>query len=311
MAVGAVVLLSLWASLGSADPESAGSTSDPDTEESAEDSESTEDAESTPEAESTETTVAAVEEKPWVGLDYELLSDNAEAMTELQFDDFAAEFVGTEIGWHGKVVEARESLFGEGFEVIVDVRGGDGVLERAHLQTTKELALAIPNEAQIYFTGTLVEFDNTFSLTVNVDNVMIEGSDGTQYAAGDSGSSDPVVEAAASSTDPSDYDAFSTNAQNMTELQFAEWVSQFLGTQITWTGEVERVEESLFDEGFEIVVDVEGGTGIGERATLLVTRDEALTANQGAKITFTGTLEEANNLISLGTKFKSVTFTTE
>ena len=96
----------------------------------------------------------------------------------------------------------------------------------------------------------------------------------------------------------------------MTDLQFDEWVTPHIGTEFTFTGQVEGVEESLFGEGFEIVVDIEGGTGIGERARLTVTRAEALTVNNNAQITFTGTLGEADNLFGLSMSFRNVAFTT-
>jgi hypothetical protein len=302
-AVGAVVVISLWASIGSADPNSAESSAPDPAESSSETDTQSDQAEST----AAPTTAAPIVEKEWIGLDYELLSDNAEGMTELQFEEWSKEFLGTEIGWHGKVERVDESLFEEeGYQVVVDVRGGDGVLERAHLLVDKELALAIPKDAEIYFTGSVKELSTLISLTVTVDGVQIESRDGTIFEPVQA--TDTTVDETASSDGQLDYELLSTNSQEMTEAQFNDWSSQFVDTEITWSGQVESVDESLFDEGFEIVVDVEGGSGILERAYLLVTKEEALAVPKDADLTFTGTVKEVNNLFALQIKFKDVTF---
>ena len=319
IAVTGVVILSLWASIGSADPDSAAEpaeevsvTEEVTVEESdaVETQGSSEEAGNSDEAPAEDTPLAFAEREVF-GLDYDLLSANSQDMTDLQFADWSAEFVGTEVGWHGQVEEAQEDLFESGnFEVVVDVRGGSGVLERARLNVPREVALSIPAEAEIFFTGTIQEIDNTFSLSIELIDVTIEGSDGSTFeAAQASGETEAAAGTDAAVGDPTNYETWSTNAQEMTELQFDEWVAPQVGAQFTFTGQVESVDEALFDEGFEIVVDVNGGTGVLERARLIVTRDVALTVPADSQITFTGTLSEADNLISLSMRFRDVTFT--
>ena len=316
--IGVVSIVSLWAAIGSADPESAAA---PDTSASAQESAVAEspsisddagnDPDGAPESlalsDEAEEEAPAFQEQEQFGLDFELASTNGDEMTELQFDTWAADFVGTEIGWHGQVERVDEALFGENeFRVVIDPRGGD-TLERANLFVSRELALAIPQDAEVFFTGSIQEMRNSIGLTVEVIDVEIQDREGNVFdAVSAETSADP-----AAAGDPSIYDTFSTNADEMTEAQFDAWVSPIIGTEISWTGQVESVDESLFEPGvFEIVVDVDGGSGFGERARLQVTEAEALSVNQDASISFTGTLSEADSSIVLSLRFTDVTFTT-
>ena len=63
------------------------------------------------------------------------------------------------------------------------------------------------------------------------------------------------------------------------------------------------VEELLFEEGFEALIDVDGGEGFFERARLRMTREQALTVPADSQITFTGTLSEVDNVFSLSMIF--------
>jgi len=301
---GFIVLISLWASIGSADPESVADTAP--AESSDESSEESGDSESNDDSDDAE--VVEVEEQEQFGLDFALASTNAEEMTELQFETWAADFAGTSIGWHATVERVEETLFDEiEFQVVVDPRDG-AVLERAHLLVDRELALAIPQDEEIFFTGTIREMSNVIALTVDVVDVEIQDRSGNVF---EPVSADESATNSEAQGDSSDYETWSTNSKEMTEAQFDAWVAPFIGTEFSWNGKVDRVEENLFEEGvFQVVVDIEGGSGIGERAYLLMSQEEALTANQNADISFTGTLQEADNLIALRLEFTDVTFTT-
>lgn len=115
-----------------------------------------------------------VAEQEQFGLSFDEASANADAMTDLQFDTWAADFIGTEVGWHGQVEDADTATFDENeFRVVVDPRGG-GSLERANLIVSRELALAIPRDQQVFFTGTISEIRNSFGLTIEVADVEIQ-----------------------------------------------------------------------------------------------------------------------------------------
>ena len=317
----AIVLISLWVSIGSADPESATAPAEaqPDslalTDESEESSDSeieagTESAESetASEAAQVEEAVAATVEREAFGVEFDLISTNAVELTELQFDEWAAGIEGTEIGWRGSVTRVEETLFDEDdFQVVVDVEGGS-FGERANLLLDdRDLALTIPADIDVFFTGTIDSVSNVIGVTVDVTNVQIEDSDGNVFEAAAADST--TEEVAAEPGDPSDFETWSTNAEEMTDIQFDDWASQFIGTQFSWTGEVQSVDESLFGDDFEIVLDIEGGDGLLERSRLLVTREEALTVPANSDVSFTGTLTEADNLISLSLTFDNVSFT--
>ena len=308
-----LVLVSLWVSIGSADPESATAPADaePDSlalsEESDDDSQGGEDAEESQAQEPAEEAAPAPVERESFGTEFDLISTNAVDMTELQFDEWAAGLVGSEIGWHGSVDRVEETLFDEDdFQVVVDVEGGS-FGERANLLLDdKDLALTIPADIDVFFTGTISAVTNVIGVTVDVTNVQIEDSEGNVFQATASSSS---TDEAAAPGDPAVFDTWSTNAAEMTDIQFEDWASGFIGTEFSWTGQVESVDETLFGDGFEIVLDIEGGQGIGERARLLVTREEALTVPADSDVSFTGTLTEADNLITLQLTFENVSFT--
>ena len=251
----------------------------------------------------------AFEERETFGVDYGLLSDNFRGdLTELQFEEFASDLIGTEVGWHGEVEEVQEELFNDGnFEIVVDVRGA-GSRERARLSVPRAIALGVPADAEIFFTGTIQDIDNSFGLSVDLVDVTVEGSDGTIYEVVESNGSRTEPEVLATN-DPNDFETWSINSAEMSEIQFEEWAAQFIGNEFTFTGQVEDVEELLFEEGFEALIDVDGGEGFFERARLRMTREQALTVPADSQITFTGTLSEVDNVFSLSMIFTDVTFT--
>lgn len=110
--------------------------------------------------------------------------------------------------------------------------------------------------------------------------------------------------------DPNDYETWSTNAAKMSEIQFEDWAAQFIDAEFTFTGLVKRVDELVFEEGFEAIVDFDVDFDDGfETARLLMNRDHALTVPANSQITFTGTLIEVNTLFGLRLTFVNVTFT--
>lgn len=300
-----VALFSLWAAIGSADPNSTAAPADT-ADNSSEADAFAEDADADAEQESAPVEESVPEQEQF-GLDFDEASTNAEEMTDLQFDTWAADFVGTEIGWHGQVERVDQDLFDDTiFRVIVDPRGGES-LERANLLVSRELALAIPQDQEVFFTGSIQEMTNVIGLAVDVTDVEIQDRAGNVFEAV---ATDAPADTAAAG-DPSSFDTFSAQADQLTDAQFDAWVQPLIGTEFSWTGQVESVDENLFEPGtFEIVVDVEGGESFGERARLQVTEAEALTVNQDATIAFTGTLSEADTTIVLQLEFTNVSFTT-
>ena len=107
--------------------------------------------------------------------------------------------------------------------------------------------------------------------------------------------------------DPNDYETWSTNAEKMSKIQFEDWAAQFIDAEFTFTGLVERVDELVFEEGFEAIVDFSGGWF--DRARLLMNRDQALTVPANSQITFTGTLIEVDTVLGFRLTFINVTFT--
>ena len=302
-----VVLLSLWVSIGSADPDSAAEPSSGEPEALALAEDSGDDSNSENESSDAEEVETAAVEREEFGVDFDLISENATELTELQFEAWAEDLNGTEIGWHGTVERVEETLFDDiDFQVVVDPEGGS-FGERANLLVAdRDLALAIPADIDVFFTGTISSVSNFIGVTVDVTDVQIEDAQGNVFEAVASGE---TTEDDAASGDPASFDTWSTNAAELTDIQFSDWAEQFIGTEFSWTGQVETVDEALFDDGFEIVLDIDGGEGIGERARLRVTRDEALTVPADANVSFTGTLTEADNLITLQLTFENVSFT--
>ena len=115
-----VVLLSLWVSIGSADPDSAAEPSSGEPEALALAEDSGDDSNSENESSDAEEVETAAVEREEFGVDFDLISENATELTELQFEAWAEDLNGTEIGWHGTVERVEETLFDDiDFQVVV------------------------------------------------------------------------------------------------------------------------------------------------------------------------------------------------
>jgi len=127
---------------------------------------------------------------------------------------------------------------------------------------------------------------------------------------GEDGSEDGVT-VSADTTAGVSFDLLSQEAATKTDIQFKEAVAEYIGTEVTWNGEVESADESLFDQGsYEIRVDVDGGDFL-ETAVLVVSKEQALEVPKDARISFTGTISEIDNTIALTVKITPKEFTTK
>lgn len=249
-----------------------------------------------------------------IGVDYTLVSTNAREFSAEEFAVWAANLVGSEIGWHGQVEQVRETASDVGlFELVVNVRGVENALERAHVQVPRDLALGVPAGAEIFFTGTIAVIDNTFPLTIDINNATIQEPDGAPFSprAVPTEGLLSATEAEAANDVGVDYALLAANARELTDAQFEELAATVLGAEIRWPGLAEQVRPNPDDEALaDVTVEVSGAVDLLERTVVTVPRAEALAIGSGTEVLVRGSIERIDNTLSLRVSVGDATVST-
>ena len=248
------------------------------------------------------------------GVDYSLISENARRFSDTEFATWTDGLIGSEVGWHGEVEQARESSSDAGeFELVVNVRDAGEVLDRAHVQVPESLALAIPTGSDIFFTGAITDIDNAFTLIVDVDNATIEEPDGAPFVprAGTTTALARALESEAADTTGISYEILAANARSLNEAGLEDWAAMVLGAEVRWQGVAEQVRQNPDDESSaDVVVEVLGATDVLERTVVTVPRAEAIEITKGAEVIATGSIAVLDNTLALRVALVDGTITT-